>query len=121
MRTKITRTKTPPNILLRINSSFNSSSLRLRYAKVFGLNFPLAIKVIISFALSIIMGKSGNLLSTSEASLTASLALLIGFLISFYQFSSIGRDIFHIFVSGSSFLATPSTTTIVFCKSNNCI
>ena len=56
MRTIITSIKTPPKILLRINSNFNSSSLRLRYASEFGLNLPSAINVITSFALTIIMG-----------------------------------------------------------------
>ena len=39
---------------------------------MFGLNLPSAIKVITSFALSTIAGKSGNLLSTSEVSLIIS-------------------------------------------------
>ena len=68
-----------------------------------------------------IIGKFCNLLNISEASFKASLALLIGSFSSFNQSSNIGLDIVHIFVSGSSFLATPSTTTIVFCKSSNCI
>ena len=45
-----------------------------------------------------------------------SFILNIGSFVSLSQFSRTGFDVVQIFVSGLSFLATPSTTTIVFCN-----
>ena len=46
------------------------------------------------------IGKSGNLLITSEASFMTSPALLIGSLTCFNQSSIIGREIFQMLASG---------------------
>ena len=53
---------------------------------------------------------------TSDTLLTVDFGLLT----SLIQFSKIGFETSHMFVSGFSFLATPSTTTIVFCSNSNC-
>ena len=48
-----------------------------------------------------------------------SLIVFNGSFVSFNQFSKTGFEVVQIFVSGLSCLATPSTTTIVFCNINN--
>ena len=70
-------------------------------------------------ALSIISGNSGNLLITSVVLFKPSLKVLIGSLVSLSQVSKTGFEVSHILVFGFNFLATPSTTTIVFCNINN--
>ena len=70
-------------------------------------------------ALSIISGNSGNFFKTSDVLFKVSVIVFIGSFVSLNQFSSTGLDVVHIFVLGFNFLATPSTTTIVFCNINN--